>query len=400
MKKVLACLLILSLLPFGALSEGWFSSLFSGSGPKLRFVSVGNRAFSSDSARVIAATGDGRNVLISWAYELYLWDTRENRRIPLWFSQPEDVEMLNFTADNAALLAGKPGKDQREEKQKQIEQVKQRYLEQHGLEAFTSFDDVYGCYPRLVPLGVRLLDVGNEYALIVPNYFTASLLTDLRTGESRFVRNTHPALCGDRLYTGEEILRLDTGESYAPDYAAVQHENGSGWIKTIKLLKDDSLLYLTPSSAMNEKSERTMYLADVNAQGANLFELGTYKISQEPSELLVTGNGKYAAAYCPGGYTAGQAAILNRETGEVKSVGADSLMMVSATQDAFLCYDLSAYEIVKLDPETLEQSAVRITGLGLGDTVTYAAVSSVVTNGEGLYFVQNEILRGYFMLEQ
>ena len=224
MKKVLACLLVLSLLPFGALSEGWFSSLFGGSGPKLRFVSVGNRAFSSDSARVIAATGDGRNVLISWAYELYLWDTRENRRIPLWFSQPEDVELLNFTADNAALLAGKPGKDQREEKQKQIEQVKQRYLEQHGLEAFTSFDDVYGCYPRLVPLGVKLLDVGSEYALIVPNYFTASLLTDLRTGESRFVRSAHPALCGDRLYTGEEILRLDTGESYAPDYAAVQHE--------------------------------------------------------------------------------------------------------------------------------------------------------------------------------
>ena len=91
LKTFIALLLVLALLP-GALASGFFSGLLGGGSEKLRFVSVKDKAFSTDNSRVIAATGDGRNVLIMNPFELYIWDTGTNGRIPVWFSGEKDIE--------------------------------------------------------------------------------------------------------------------------------------------------------------------------------------------------------------------------------------------------------------------------------------------------------------------
>ena len=65
MKKVLACLLVMSLLPFGALSEGWFSALFGNAdAPEFRYVSVPEKAFGEGNHRVLAASMDENFILI------------------------------------------------------------------------------------------------------------------------------------------------------------------------------------------------------------------------------------------------------------------------------------------------------------------------------------------------
>ncbi|MBR4429510.1 MAG: hypothetical protein IKS78_09135, partial [Clostridia bacterium] len=173
-----------------------------------------------------------------------------------------------------------------------------------------------------------------------------------------------------------------------------------GALKTLKLLDDDSLLALLPGSDIGEDKTRTMLMAVVSPRGTRAFSMGTFDFMREPSQLLVTGNGRYAAAYYPQAYYAAQAVIADLDTGEVKTPGFEQTMLVASAPDGFICYDINKAVLVMLDPETLETTKLSVSGKGFGGTVTYTMISSVADNGAGLYFSQSEILHGYFELEE
>ena len=54
--------------------------------------------------------------------------------------------------------------------------------------------------------------------------------------------------------------------------------------------------------------------------------------------------------------------------------------------------------MVRLEPDTLKQTKLSVSGLG--KSVTYTMISNLVGNGGGLYFAQGEILHGYFELDK
>ena len=399
-KKLLLCLLILALLPINALAENWFSALFgNANSPQLRFVSVREKAFSTENARVIAAAGDGSRVLITNAYELYLWDVKANKRIPLRLTDEEDIELFNFTLESAFVLRSATNREQRETMQKRYEEVRDSYFKQHGLDRFTSFDEMSECFPMRIAIGARTKGLGQRYALIEAVQFGAQFIADLQTGECRFVENQFASLYGDKLLDldNDGITQIETGEVYLPNYSLPDAQVSMGYQKDIKLLSDDSIAILIPEAEMTENYERNMHLRLASTKNGFDVVLGQFRAMTEPDTLLPLGNGKYVAAFSRNNYRNVPTFIVNCETSEVMQLEPDKLMMVSATEDSFILYNTEtySYDLVELNPETLEQTALSVSGAnGLG----FTALASVVTNGEGLYFVQGDILHGYFEL--
>ena len=232
-------------------------------------------------------------------------------------------------------------------------------------------------------------------------YLGAMLLIDLDTGEARFIEERYTAINGDRLFdpSDRSVTKLDTGEAYYPDYVPADTEY-FGALKALKLLSDDSLLALLPGSEIRGDRTRDLLLAHVSSGSTRVFDLGAFDIMHEPSQLLVTGNGRYAAAYYPQAYYAAQAVIADLDTGEVKTPGFEQTMLVASAPNGFICYDINKAVLVMLDPETLETTKLSVSGKGFGGTVTYTMISSVADNGASLYFFQSEILHGYFELEE
>ena len=90
--------------------------------------------------------------------------------------------------------------------------------------------------------------------------------------------------------------------------------------------------------------------------------------------------------------------LIDLESGEVRSFGADAPFPVQATQDAFICYDYKNVSgLFLLDPQTLETSRLNVSGYRPG-TPNLTIVSDLTANGEGLYFAQREALHGFFEL--
>ncbi|MCR4621926.1 MAG: hypothetical protein K5663_07555 [Clostridiales bacterium] len=398
-KTLLAFLLVIALLPASALAGGLFGSLFGGKGDKLKFVSVKDRAFSTDSARVIAATGDGRNVLITNQFDLYIWDTKAGKRIPVWFSSEKDIEQLGLMVQTSYVLRSNVKKDQIEARKKQYEEITGKFFERNGITRFTTLDEISGCFPMQIQIGARVREIGPRWALVDAVYLGAAVLIDLETGEARFIEDAYASLSGDRLLDTDarSVTDLKTGETRYPEYIKAETEY-SGAIKTLKLLKDDSVLALLPGSAIRDDKTRELLLAYVSAAGTKTVNIGAFEFMHEPSVLLVTGSGRYAAVTSQYAHYAKQTVIVDLASGEAKTPGIDDLLYVSSADDAFLCYDVGKAELLTLDPETLETA--KLTVSGLGKSVTYNMISSVVTNGEGLYFSQGDVLRGYFKLEK
>ncbi len=398
LKTLIALVLVTALLP-GALAGGFFSGLLGGGSEKLRFVSVKDRAFSTDNARVIAATGDGRNVLITNPFELYIWDTKTNRRAAVWFSSEQDIEQLNFTVRTAYMRQSNVKKDQTEARQKQYEEITGKYFERNGITRFTTLDEVSGCFTMIISIGARTRELGPRWALVEATTLPAMLLIDLETGEASFTEDRYASISGDRLLNSDDggVTDLATGETYYPEYKRLEIDGSSGTIKTLRLLGDDSVLALFPSEFREDKT-RDVLLAYFSEEGGRAVVLGTYDLRHEPSELLVTGNGRYAAAYYPSLSYTDQAVIVDLETGETKAPGLEELLFVVAAEDAFLCYDFKNDEMVRLEPDTLKQTKLSVSGLG--QSVTLTMIGNVVGNGGGLYFTQGEILHGYFELDK
>ena len=400
-KTLVSALLALALLGGCATGEGWLSGLFGSSAPSLRFVSVPDNAFTDPSCRVIAASSDRRNVLISCAYEVYLWDTLENRRLPLTFTDESDIAAFNQLAESAVVLTVTRNTREQSEREKQrdrILEIKASYLNEKGLKRFTSFDHLSECFPRIVSLATTADSVSARYAIADAAQLGASFLVDLETGECRLINDIrYAALCDGRLLTPEGITLLDTGETYLPTAPELDVSGLSSQIKRLTLLKDDSVLALVPSDTMDKTDySREMYLADISKERSTVLELGRYAMSKEPDRLLVTGDGRYALACGSIAASIGNAVIVDREKGETKPF-TERLFLVAAAGDAFICYDAyDGSQLYLLAPDTLKLTKLKLSGLGKNSPLSFMAASSFVGNGEGLYFVQNDIVRGYF----
>ena len=401
LRTLLALILALALLP-GALAGRFFSGLLGkGSPARLSFVSVKDKAFSTDNSHVIAASGDGARVLIMNPYELYIWDTKTNRRVPVWFGGEQDIEQLNSMVKTSYVLRSNVKKDQLDALAAKYDETTCSFFKREGITRFTSLDEVGQCFPKQIQIGARTRELGLRWALVEAVYLGAMLLIDLDTGEARFIEERYTAINGDRLFdpSDRSVTKLDTGEAYYPDYVPADTEY-FGALKALKLLSDDSLLALLPGSEIREDRTRDLLLAHVSSGSTRVFDLGAFDIMHEPSQLLVTGNGRYAAAYYPQAYYAAQAVIADLDTGEVKTPGFEQTMLVASAPNGFICYDINKAVLVMLDPETLETTKLSVSGKGFGGTVTYTMISSVADNGAGLYFFQSEILHGYFELEE
>ena len=403
-KKLLICLLILALLPGWASAEGWFNALFGGfasDAARLEYVSVSERAFSTENARVLGAAGDGSKVLITNACELYLWDLQARKRIPLRFTDPQDIEQLNFVIENAYInfLNVKKDKEQLEALREKIDRIEQEYFKKKGIECFTSFDELNECFPKTIQLGANVSAINLRYAIVEAYRLPGTLLVDLVTGETRFLETNRYLLYGDSLFDLEEmsITRLDSGETVFPAYTLPDSEASLGMVKARCVLNGDSVAALIPEAAVNENYERTMFLHLASAQNGFQAALGMFRYDCEPDTLLPLGNGRYVAAYSRNGYRKVPIFIIDCLSGEMQQLEPGKLMPVSATEDTFLFFDMETLDsrLTALDPETMEQSQVAVSGV---KNMGYAAISSVVANGEGLYFVQNDILHGYFEL--
>ena len=404
-KKLLACLLVLCLLPAGALAGGWLDALFaaaSSDGTSLRYVSVPEEAFTEPSSRVIGASGDGRNVLIMNNYEIYLWDTLENKRLPLHFSNEEEIAAFDAYLDTAIVnnQVLRLNKEQREARMTEIKKVKETYLKNHLLTHFTSFDHINDCFPHIVPIGASVEYLSPHYAIIAANQLGLAFLADLQTGECNLLGNSRDvALYEDKLLTADGIVLLTTGETTMPAYQEADASGLSHRVNRMELTKDDAVVSLIPSDTTDPADfTREMYLVDLSTERTRIVDLGKYSMTGEPNKLLITGDGRYAAAYNPSPAYSSQAVIIDRESGLVKPID-EALMLVTSSEDGFICYDYAnTYMLVLLDPETMKYGTLAVTGLDLGSAFTYTAASSVIGNGNGLYFVQREVLHGYFEL--
>ncbi len=405
MKRFLACTLILCLLPFSALSEGWLGQLFSGftqSAPGLRFVSVSDRAFDAQGARVIGANGDKSKILIASAFELYLWDTAKKRRLPIAFTAEEDIAQFNFLVETAYVFTLLKGKTTQEAAHESFVARLGAYLEARGRERLTSFDEVSECFPMLLSLGASARCIGSRYAVVDAVQLPAVLLIDMETGACALQGDKQALLHGDTLYHDGELTDLVTGESRRPEYPLIDGEASYRPMqRDAKLLGNGSLLILSPANAINKEDntrQSALYCYSTDASKTKLIALGAFSLSKEPSRLLVTGDGRYAAA-CPQRLSDSESAMLiDLESGEVRSFGADAPFPVQATQDAFICYDYkNASGLFLLDPQTLETSRLNVSGYRAG-TPNLTIVSDLTANGEGLYFAQREALHGFFEL--
>ena len=405
-KRCVSLVLVSLLLSSCALSEDWLSALFGNvNGPRLSFVAVPDEAFTSENGRVLAATADGQYAVILSKRCPYIWSMNEQKRIQLSFESEEDLAELNLRADTSALMSAPTGesKEQREKRQEELVRKKQAYLQEKGIEMFMCFEDAVECYGGVVGVDAAADCIAQRYAIFTASRFGVRFLCDMRTGRCRLIYDTFTTLCEDRLLTDRGIESIETGESHIPSYEQIDGEKLSlaSQPNAIRLLKDDSVLLLFPGSEIKRESfSRETYLFDVAPGWTRALDLGEFPLTMEPRTLTLTWNERYAAAHYLSPYVAGDTVILDRESGEVKPIGADELMLFASTEDSFICYDLKKFTLVLLNPETLERSSLSVSGYPSGGPLPLTVVSSVVGNGEGKYFVQRELVRGYFELVQ
>ena len=68
----------------------------------LRYVAVPEDAFGGiPGGRVAAVAEDGNKLLVIGRNSLYLWDAAAGQRMPVYFSQEEDMDLDDFDVDEA-----------------------------------------------------------------------------------------------------------------------------------------------------------------------------------------------------------------------------------------------------------------------------------------------------------
>ena len=404
MKKLLAVLLILALLPCACTAEGflnWFG--ISSGAPTLRYKSLNKAAFSEDNARVIAGDKDERYFLITGTFELYIWDSKTRKRVDVHFDREEDQEALDFCVVNSVIstLYRSLKADQRAEKAEELREKIADYLSRSGHKHFSGFSQIAECFPRLVTVLARCEGIGERYSLVSMDYLGFAMTVELSSGKSEMVSSdsTRPSLSGDLLLTDWRIIDLVSGETSLPDVQPVQTDDGVSLSFFGKpapiLLSDGSLAALTYASKPEGGMEADYYLSVASPQGSRAFFLGTFRMANldtvTPSEsaryLLVSRGGT--------AYT--DAVILDRETGGMTVIDTKTLVPFAACGENFLCYDTEKYCLVQYDPESKAERRMDVSGLSMRSTpiTVFAALKQ---SAGGAYYCQGYAMDGYFVL--
>lgn len=407
MKKLFVCLLALALALPAAGSAEWLASFFGApaSGLTLRYVAVPEAAFSAENDRVLAASPDGRFVLISNPYAVYLWDCTARRRIPISFAGEEDLELLNLYALNAALGTQgiKLNKEQREKRIADLEAVRDSYLARLGLTRFTDLDQIADCYPRTVNLFAQCTGFDGQIAAVECPQFAIAFSVDLTTGEAKLFEKGDQIMAigsGMVLYRSH-FADLATGEPLIPDLT-VAADDGRPDDLTLPqgaaFCADGSVVYVSPSGAFSP--EGNDYWLTHAAKDANTaYMIGNYAYSRAPGSILLSCEDRWALLYSRSAATYNPAILMNLETGEISEIEAGKLLPVAAAKNGFICWDLKTYDVVLLDPVTGEQAKISLARGFDWSQLNYAAVGSIVGNGQGMLFTQRQPLHGYFVIE-
>ena len=140
----------------------------------IRFVQAPEDAFrdcKTENARVIAATADGQNLLITAAYDLYIWDTAAGERISLSFSREDDLAALEESAETIRFMqlvqqGGTGKKKTTEEYREDIRREKETYLAKQHLARFETLDQVVEFTARTVGIAAKCTAMGDRWALV------------------------------------------------------------------------------------------------------------------------------------------------------------------------------------------------------------------------------------------
>ena len=406
MKKVLSFLLIVSILTGTCLSEGVFGWLSKNIASRsLKYVSVAKSAFREENMRVIAADSEGNYVLICSAYDLYIWNVKRRQRVPLRFENEQDQELLDFYVMGSLVntLFRNLQKEQKQEKQIELETRKDEYLKRQGLQHFSSLDQVTECFPNLVSLGAFCEGIGDCFALVVLNYMGFAMTLEFETGLCSIVytESTRPAFCKDKLFADWLITDLATGGSSIPDLKPAIPEDGvevSTFGKPAPvMLNDGSLAFLTYANRPEGGLDVDCYVSIAGPEEGRVYSLGIYQLGRL-SQIEQTADSRYLLII-QSPATSGDALILDRQTGEVKVVDTRKYVPFAAYENLFLCYSLKDYCVMTIDPSSLDVQKVSLSGIS-SNSFPFSAFVTLKGNGKNAYFAQNWNLQGYFVMSE
>ena len=387
------------------------------------FVSVPEEAFGTENARVIAASRDGGNILISSAFELYVWDVAGGKRLPVYFSREANIERLNGYVETGVVMqrayGGKPSEEQMNQRREDAVKAKAAFLEPLGLSQFVSLDQVAECYPQMIPYGARCTSVGDDYAIAgLYELGIGDILVNLRTGEavSYSTESTENsaffpvALCGNLLLGGElsekspeMITDLDTGEKRTKVTELSPIEDNPGFLLSFSAIRNP---VLTPDGlvlALTQKLEKAddeyvtkWGLIIIGPERSRVVLLETLRYSSG-KKLLVTTDGKYAMVSDSAAYESAPV-IVRLDTDEIRTPEAGGFTWFGSCGTGFIGCEPKTMIPVLLHADTLEIAPLRLNGVQSGNLI-YSAILNMVGNGHGMFFSQNDAVHGYLQLQ-
>ena len=380
----------------------------------LRYVAAPEEAFQgAGDIKVIAVAEEGNKLLISGRNSLYLWDVNAGRRMPVYFSREEDIEMLN-TAVPEQFRSEKYSEQMLEMYRRKM----QEYLAEYKLTRFENLDQACDfCEQMGKRFDVQCMSVGDHYAVMLlyrPGlYFTVSLLTgeavifedagvemqEKATWAGKQGLSFYPVLCGDLLLSDNGITDLNTGETLRPEIVnpdTLPDDIPAGITARAALLRDGSVLQVFQSNIVRKEKgySRDGYLVDRRADGTTATLV--YGDSETaPVYVIATGNGRYAAVYDLTGMWTG-IWIMDRDTGEVRSLDDFNRLIIGAYDTGFLCYDLNdpVRPVLAMDAETLDCAFVSLTG----ENCPLRLLAGMFSNGR-YYCPRSDVINGWFIAE-
>lgn len=388
----------------------------------LRYVAVPEDAFGgTPGGRVAAVAEDGNKLLVIGRNSLYLWDAAAGQRIPVYFSQEEDMDLLN----DAVLLQCMNGKTT-EATLETIRGKMAEYLADHGLERFENLAQA-GEFLNLRNgnNGIYICCAGEHFAVAAMFQPWVYFTVDLRTGEARIIEclqqdfeytdtgtgwaesrglSIVPMLYGDLLLSDNGVTDLNTGETVQlelrmpdtlPEDIRLDQSTADALAPDGNILKTAATNLIRTDDG---KLVRDWYLLDCGADGTNVIRI-CENSRADLSEMLVTGNGRYVTVSDPNAIGQGAVWMIDRETGDVRSLEDTGWVAVGAYDTGFLCYDLNYgfWPLLAVDPETMNYVFVNLTGTNCPQP-TVRTLVGMISNGR--YFCpRSDIINGYFIAE-
>ena len=422
MKKAMVLLVLLTLLPVAARAEGFLGFLFGGgsSGPTLRFVPVDEAAFRTENERLvnrlIGASEDGNMLLMVNVYELFLWDQTAHRRVPLTFSREEDREALTSLLPMAVLTSGIPGKRDQEALEK-LTALVEEFLQKQGSTAIENLDQFTGFRPQIISLGAQCMGLSGNWALVSLNQASCALAIDLRTGESLvFFQDMVPrSFCDGRILFDDGVLDLESGELTGLERLGLvpAPEDGRPELSFLPnnrtICRDGSLLAFGQEGAFDVEGN-DFWLLDVTTTDNKVSRIGHFDFTHVPARIMTTGEDRWLLLCQPGISYSFPFFVLDRETGALTEYEPRKMLPVAPAENGVLCFDLTTYDLLLLDPATGGKTKV---GLGSGfdwsALTDISGISGLVSGGDGRLFATSLFrpsrdadaisVHGYFVLE-